>query len=290
MIRGNEIEEEVYEPGHIQQVLAEITGNFAGYFKGFSQHSLNAVFEEHIRDCEKEQEAYQDYLDLKALDEFEYDPSAFKDETQSRCPIIRRCLMSQDEVMKDYRRSFYAATGRKLLDTVRNIAEFGVSYVAHFHDETHEGAESYADLGLEPLNEVEYGCPGVIGYGVQASLLHGTYPRSFAHRSQNAVWSLYFLSGRNDFGLSDGSEFLMVRPKEGTCEQNFFYPAELFGFYALRLFLELKPACAEMGVTLEDRYRYVYLSSFCDHVADGHRDDINAYRWSSEHVESQPWF
>ena len=290
MIRGKELEEQVYEPAHIQQVLAEITGNFPNYFESLAQQPIEPVFSNHMQKHEKEQGAYREYLDLEALDEFEYDPNAFKSHTRKRCPIILRCLNAQDEVMKAYRKSFNMVAGRQLLDTVRNIAEFGISYVADFDDEGHENAATYGDLGLDPLNEEEYQCLGVIGYGIQSSLLYGLYPRNFAHRSQDAVWSLYFLSGRKDFGLEDGPEFLMVRPKQGTCEQNFFYPAELFGFYALRLFLMLRSACESSGITLHNRYRYIYLSKFCDHVADTHREDINAYKWSSEYVESQPWF
>lgn len=288
MLKGKELEKQVYEPAHIQQVLAEVGRNFPGYFKRFAQQPLEPVFSNHIQEYEKEQEAYRGYLDLEAFDEFEYDPSAFKSHTRKRCPIIRRCLMSRDEVMKAYRRNFNMVTGRELLDTVRNIAEFGISYVADSDDESHEGTATHSDLGLEPLNDDKHQRLGVIGYGIQSSLLYGLYPRNFAHRSQDAVWSLYFLSGRKDFGLEDGSEFLMVRPD--TCEQNFFYPAELFGFYALSVFVMLELACEDVGITFEDRYRYIYLSRFCDHVADTHRDDINMYKRSSEYVESQPWF
>jgi hypothetical protein len=290
MIRGKELEEQVYEPAHIQQVLDEIEGNFPGYFSSFAKQPLKHVFEEHIQKYEKEQEVYREYLNLEALDEFECDPNAFKRHTSTRCPIILRCLRSQDEVMKAYKKSFVRVTGRQLLDAVRNIAEFGVSYVADFDDEDHEGAATYEELGLEPLNESKYGCVGVIGYGIQSSLLYGLYPRNFAHRSQDAAWSLYFLSGRKDFGLVDGSEFLMVHADLGTCEQNYFYPAELFGFYALKVFVMLKSGCKKLGITLYDPYRYIYLSRFSDHVADTHRQDINTYKWSSEHVESQPWF
>lgn len=290
MFKGKELEKQVYEPKHIQQVLAEIERNFPDYFEGFAQQPLEPVFHNYIREYEKEQEVYREYLDLEALDEFEYDPNAFKSHTRKRCPIIRRCLMSRDEVMKAYQKSFKLATGRQLLDTVRNIAEFGISYVADFDDEAHEDIATYSDLGLEPLNDDKYQRLGVIGYGIQSSLLYGLYPRNFAHRSQDAVWSLYFLSGRKDFGLEDGPEFLMVRPNEGTCEQNFFYPAELFGFYALSVFVMLELACEDLGITFENRYRYIYLSMFCNHVADTHRDDINAFKWSSEYVESQPWF
>ena len=290
MFRGKELEKQVYEPGHIQQVLAEIETNFPSYFKSFAQQPLEPVFSNHIQEYEKEQEAYREYLNLEALEEFEYDPNAFKSHTRKRCPIIRRCLMSRDEVMKAYRKSFNRVTGRQLLDTVRNIAEFGISYVADFDDEAHEDTATHSDLGLESLNDEKYQRLGVIGYGIQSSLLYGVYPRNFAHRSQDAVWSLYFLSGRKDFGLEDGPEFLMVRPNEGTCEQNFFYPAELFGFYALSVFVMLELACEDQGITFEDRYRYIYLSRFCDNVADTHREDINAFKWSSEYVESQPWF
>ncbi len=290
MIRGKELEKKAYEPQHIQNVLAEIGANFPKYFRTFAHQPLQAVFNKAVQEYEKELEAYQKYLRLEALDEFEYDPSAFKKHTRNQCPIIRRCLMSPDEVMKDYRKSYNQVSGRQLLNAIRNIAEFGQAYVARFDDEIHERATSYNDLGLVPLNEGKYGCNKVVGYGIQSSLLYGLYARNFAHRSQNSVWSLYFLSGRKDFGLKDGSEFLMVHPELGTCEQNYFYPAELFGFYSLKLFLLLKSASEDSGVVLHDHYRYVYLSQFCDHVADRHRDDINTYKRSSAYVESQPWF
>lgn len=290
MIRGNELEKQVYQTDHILRVLAEIENNFPNYFKGFAQQPLDTVFNKGVREHGKEQEAYTEYLGLEALAEFEYDPAAFKGQTRTQCPIIRRTLNSPDEIFDVYRRKFNEVSGRQLLDTVHNIAEFGIRYVAHFNDERHENAVTYGDLGLEPLNEEKYGCGGVIGYGIQSSLLYGLYPRNFAHRSQNAVWSLYFLSGRKDFGLKDGSEFLMVQPKLGTCEQNFFYPAELFGFYALKVFKILQSGCQDLGVTLYDHYRYIYLSQFCDHVAETHREGINTYKRSSDYVESQPWF
>lgn len=289
MIRGKEIEEQVHEPDHIQQIMDEIAANFPDYFTTFAHESLESVFKERIKDYQKEQEAYRDYLDFLALEEFDHDVNAFKSHTRKKCPIIRRCLMSQDEVMKDYKISFNNVTGRQLLDAVKNISRFGRLYQRGFNDETHEAAASPDDLGLEPLNQPEYGCGGVIGYGIQSSLLYGAHPRTFAHRSQNAVWALYFLSGRQEFGLQDGSEFLMADSKSGTCEQNYFYPAQLFGFYALHVFRLLKAACKESDITLYDSYRYIYLSVFCDHVANRHREHINVFKRSSEYVESH-WF
>lgn len=290
MIQGKKLEPEAYEAEHIQAVLSAIEGNFRSYFDSFVAQPLEPLFGKRIQDHRKEQEVYKDYLDPEVLEEYESDASAFKADTRKVCPIIRKCLMSQDEAMKVYKRSYNDVSGRQLLDTVRNISEFGRDFMAGFDDETHLRATTFSDLGLEPLNEDKYYCPGVIGYGIQSGLLHGLYPRHFAHRSQDAVWSLHFLSGRQRFGLDDGSEFLIARPESGTCEQNYFYPAELFGFYALKLFLMLGSACANQGIRLHDHCRYIYLSAFCDHVAALHRDDINTYKRSSKDVESQPWF
>ena len=290
MLRGEKLEVEVFDSQHIQQVLAEAEQNFRSYFDVYAKQPLDVIFRDGIAAYTKEQQAYEEYLDLEVLEEYSYDPNAFKSETRKRCPIIRRCLMSQDEVMKDYKIAFGSVSGRELLDAVQRIATFGQHYSQEFDDKEHEAAETPGNLGLDTLNSEGYGLRGVIGYGVQSSLLYGLYPREFAHRSQNAVWSLYFLSGRKDFGLQDGSEFLVVNIDENTCEQNFTYPAELFGFYSLRIYLLLKTACQNLGVNLLDQYRYIYLSTFTDFVAGQHRDDIKVYRRSSQYVESQPWF
>ena len=290
MILGNELEVQAYEMQHIAQVVAEIRGNFPHYFTPFATDSLELQFDKAIQRYEKEQNRYRAYMDLEALAEYADDPGAFKSETAKHCPIIQHCLNSQDEVMNGYKEAFGRTTGRALLPPVRNIAQFGRDYALAFKDSHHEAAAAPTDLALAPLNETQYGLNSVIGYGIQSAMLYGQFPREFAHRSQSAVWALFFLSGHKDFGLIDGSEFMMVQPKLGTCEQNYFYPAQLFGFYALQVYLLLKDACARIALTLQNRYRYIYLSEFCDHVADTHRADINVFKRSSSYVESQPWF
>lgn len=286
MLRGHELEKKVFDSDHIQKVLKEIESTFPLVFAQFCSRPIEPIFTQAIKDFEKEQSSYREYLDLRSLNEFDDNPNAFKRETKTKCPIIRRCLMSQDEVMKQYKISFNEVSGRQLLDGVKLIAQFGLDYVIAFDDSRHEKVNSYDQLGLAPLNEPGYGAPGVIGYGVQSSLLYGKYPHAFAHRSQNAVWSLYFITNRKNFGLEDDSEFLMVQPKYNTCEQNFFYPADLFGFYALKLYLLLKNACETHGIRFYDRHRYIYLSAFTDFIASQHREDIGCLKWSSDDVEN----
>lgn len=119
MQRGEELEQKIFEPKHIQQVLAEINTNFPGYFAGFSVQPLDQVFKHTIEEVEKEQPSYREYTDLRTLAEFEDNPNAFKRETKAKCPIIRRCLMSTDDIMKQYKISFNNITGRGLLTGVK---------------------------------------------------------------------------------------------------------------------------------------------------------------------------
>lgn len=290
MIIGKDLEKQVYEPNHIAQVLAEIEKNFPAYFEVFkAKQPIQSLMDVAIKDHQKNRVRYDEYLDYPTLLDYEDDPNAFKKITRNKCVIIHSCLMSTEEVMKRYKISFNNVSGRELLNTMRNLAMFGLNYAADFDDDAHERVETYSQLGLEALQEEKYYCPGVVGYGIQSALLFGRYASAFAYRAQDAVWALYFLSSRLDFGLEGGSEFLMVKSEMGTCEQNYTYPPELFGFYALKVYLLLKEACADIGITLYPNYRYIYLSQFLYSVANDHRNDINCLKWSSENVENH-WF
>ena len=290
MIIGKDLEDQVYDQSHITNVLAEIETQFPKYFEAFkAKQPIQGLMEKAVNDHEKNRKKYGEYLNIRSLIDYEDDPNAFKRVTRNKCPIIHNCLMSIDEVMKRYKISFNNVAGRDLLNTIRNLADFGMNYAADFNDDAHEQIETYSQLGLKELEEEKYYCPGVVGYGIQSALLYGRYGWMFAYRAQDAVWALYFMSSRLNFGLEDGSEFLMAHPKLGTCEQNYFYPPELFGFYALKVYLMLKKACADIGVKFYPNYRYVYLSQFFFSVADDHRNAINTLKWSSDNVENH-WF
>jgi len=290
MIIGKDLEKEAYSPGHIAGVLMEIEKQFPRYFEAFkAKRPLPEVMTAAINEHVKTRDKYQEYLHLPSLLDYEDDPNAFKKMTRNKCPIIHGCLMSADEAMKQYKISFNSVAGRDLLNTVRNLAEFGMNYVAEFDDAVHEQITSHSPLGLTVLEDNKYYCPGVVGYGIQSALLHGRYGHAFAYRAQDAMWALFFLSSRRDFGLEGGSEFLMVRPNQGNCEQNYTYPPELFAFYALKIYLMLKKACADVGITLYPNHRYVYLHQFMSSVATDHRQDISILKWSSEYVENH-WF
>ena len=72
MIIGQELDPEVYSPEHVDQVLAEIEASFTGYFSGLAELPLDTLFTEEIERHKKERDAYREYLDLEALEEFGY--------------------------------------------------------------------------------------------------------------------------------------------------------------------------------------------------------------------------
>lgn len=269
-----ELGERGYEPAHIKQVLAELEKNFPRYAKSFFRKPGTNAFADEIEKFEQAQPKYETFLDISGLEEYEDDPAAFKGDTKKNCPIIRRCLQSQEKEMELYKKKFNAATGQELLSVTLNIAKFGKKFMKHFDDRTHEHSKTVDDLGLSTLLEEGYTAYGVIGGGIRSHFLYSLYPSAFPNRSQNAVWALYFLSGKKDFGFRDASEFLMVEADKGVTQQNYHYPYDLFAFYALKLYLMLKGAASEMDYRFQKKYRYIYLDTFFEHVAALHHEDI----------------
>jgi hypothetical protein len=278
--------QQIYEPEHIQEVLAEIERNFPKYFASFwkppkkRMRTIKAAIEDFL----KRQPKYAKFLELESLEEYEYDPGAFKTGMKTELPIIQGALFSQDEAMKKYKINFYAAAGIDLLATTRNIVDFAENYMVEFDDELHELAETVADLERAELQKEQYSSSGVIGEGIKSHFLYSLYPNAFPNRGQNAIWSLCFLTSRQDFGFWDGSEFLMIDAtnQKGIVQQNYLYPYDLFCLYALKIYLTLKRNAQEKSYPFTDSYRYVYLDHFFDHIAEVHRDDINMYKTASE--------
>lgn len=281
--------EKIYESKHIQEVLVEIEKNFPRYFTSFwkppkqRMRAIQATIEEFL----KKQPKYVEFLDIESLEEYEYDPGAFKTGMKTELPIIQGALFSQDETMKQYKISFYAAKGVDLLKTTRKIVDFAANYMTEFDDELHELSETVADLERSDLQGQEYFCSGVIGEGIKSHFLYSLYPNAFPNRGQNGIWSLYFLTLGKDFGFWDGSEFLMIDAtnQKGIVQQNYLFPYDLFCVYALKIYLMLKQKAQEQDYAFADSYRYIYLDHFFDHIAEMHRDDITMYKTSSEDSE-----
>jgi len=276
-----------YTPEHIRLVLSEINAHFPDYFRSCcpSANDAKQAFEATIDNWERDHPAYVELFDSETLDEYEDDPNAFKSDLRTRCPIIRRCLNSPAKEMKKYKISFNSSTGRELLDVTSNLVAFGNEYVSHFNNKKHEAVTAVKALQLGDLLSEDYIVYGVIGGGIKSHFLYSLHPQAFSNRSQNAIWTLYFLTEKKDFGFSDGSEFLMVDANEerSTAQQNYHYPYDLFACYALCLHKMLKEACNKKSIALDNNKRYCYLDAFVDHIAARHQSEINCLKGTGEY-------
>jgi len=104
------------------------------------------------------------------------------------------------------------------------------------------------------------------------------YPNIFPNRSRDAIWSLWYLTSKKKFKCKEDSEFLMIDVKNSVTQQNYFYPYDLFGFYALKLYLLLKEEAIRENVEIPIGYRYVILDSFLSYVAQQHIDEITVLK------------
>jgi hypothetical protein len=127
--------------------------------------------------------------------------------------------------------------------------------------------------------------PKVIGMGIKSITLYHLDPQRLPRRGRSDVYALYFLSGRDYFGLpSKSSEFLMVddeSPAEDgsiIMEYNFWYPYGLFSLYALRVYRWMEKRASSVGLTLDHSFRYVYVQRFFEAVCAQHAADLKTMR------------
>lgn len=303
--------ERAYDQEHFEAVLKEISLNFSEFFLTFAKGTdpvsplighgnfkvvvkskpatvktrLAKVFNDAIERRVKEQPLYVKMFDLESLEEDEDDPNAFKKALSKQIPIINRCLNSTAREMQRYKGEFHQKSGREMLNVTTAIMKFGKRYSDNFNEQTHENAVTVSELGLSELLQEQYVSYNVIGGGIKSNFLHSLYPNAFAYRSQNALWALWYLTGKKNFGFSDGSEFLMIDVEKGTTQQNYHYPYDLFSFYALKIYLLLKDACNAEGIIFENRYRYIYLDTFLDHIADIWQREISDLKKTGDYAE-----
>ena len=270
---------------HIAEVQCDIGRSFSRYYESFDQPRGMAAhrLERGLVDFAEEQEIYTEFLNTDNLQEYSYDPNAFKRAMKSDCPIVRHCLHSPATVMDNYRRAFFSMAGADMLRVTSNIVTFAHEYSGSFSETAHFAARSPSDFGVQELDTEPFTAFGAIGGGIRSLFLHFLYPNIFPSRSQNAIWALYFLTNKKSYGLPDESEFLMV--KEHGAQQNYFYPYDLFTYYARAIYLMLRKTMHEDRRKLDESCRYVYVDCFLNHVAFVHRDEINDLKPPNERFD-----
>jgi hypothetical protein len=311
MYYPHSFEEVCYTTEHIQSVLSEIKINFPNYFKTLIesdngntldsetvkklaekfgnvskpkkatvnvQKTLQLIVDESIANFKRDRKKYLDILNKDAISEFEDDPAHFKNTIlRNQCPIIHHTL--QNRLAKEldrYRVEFKIADPGDLLRVVKNITEFARNYYENYYDsKKFEKIDSPTDLNFSELQEEDYIVYGVIGGGIKSHFLYKLYPDIFPNRSREAIWALWYLTSKKTFDCVEDSEFLMINTKLNITQQNYFYPYDLFGFYALEIYKMLKTEALKNAVKIKSEFRFILVDAFLSYISKSHIDEID---------------
>lgn len=299
-----------YKKDHVDRVVNIIEKKFDSYFKDFieleagytvSQETIKKLAKslgvdgskpkknvdltrkyktiviESVNDFERDRIKYETIFDEESLDEYEDDPPYFKSTIlRNECPIIHATLHNKRAKELDkYRREFNIADAGELLIVVRNLFDFAMEYDEEFYGEsTYDLVNDYEDLQLSDLDTDNYTVYGVIGGGIKSHMLYKVYPWLFPNRSRDALWALWYLSDKKPVDCKQDSEFLMIDIDKSITQQNYFYPYELFTFYAHQIYQLLNQKANELDVYLDPNYRYVYVDSFLSFISKQHDEEI----------------
>lgn len=321
MFHPDAIEEACYDKAHIESIATEIRANFPLYFEKFIKSdsgvladdklkelsakfggtfsakkafdrkgSLGRLVEAEIAKFEKDRDKYKIILDPEYLEQAGDDPPSFKNTTlKNKCPIILQTLQNTPAKELDkYRRAFKAADPADLYATTKNIMRFTRDHYANkFDAKTHEMIDTLDGLGLSELSDEKYIAFGVIGGGIRSQFMYKLYPDAYPYRGRESVWAFWYLTKKKTFGCKQDSEFLMINRKESTTQQNYYYPYDLFAFYALQVFKLMNDEAAKNSYALPLDYRYVPVEAFLSFVARSHQPEIDALKSQIKDEEYQ---
>ena len=303
------VEDICYEQKHVEEVLAAIKANFDEHFMRFLEstggddvplpyvqelqrnfgieikterknvdltNSFKTIIREAIDDFEKDRESYQKIFRANWLEDLDEDADVFKSKIlRNECPIIRKTLANKRaKELEKYRANFSRADADWLLHVVYNLCVFGDNYQRNYDPNAYQRAARYQDLGMGPLDTDEYTAYGVIGGGIKTHMLYKVHPALFPNRSRSAIWALWYLTDKKTFGCKTDSEFLMIDPGKNIVQQNYFYPYQLFAFYAFEIYKMLRDKATKYSAYIDPDYRYVIVDAFLEFIAMEHDDEI----------------
>lgn len=244
------------------------------------QKNLEAIKNNAIKEFNKDVEEYEELFDLETLEEYAEDPAGFKNDLKRDCSMIRKTLNSKDKSLDQFKIKFNVCNANYLLEVMTNITTYLDEYPEKWDGYDYNGDYEIEDLIEEDLLEQSifdttgYGVDGVIGGGIKSYIAYKLLPQYFPHRSREAIWALWYLTDKQDFGCEQDSEFLMILTDKVVTQQNFYYPYQLFGIYSYLIYRLLLAKYNELGVHFSENYRYVFINDFLKFVANCHDGEI----------------
>lgn len=238
--------------------------------------NYKTIIRESIDEFEKDRGDYERIFRQDWLEDLDEDADVFKSKTlRNECPIIRKTLANKRAKELDkYRASFSLADADWLLRVVYNLCVFGDEYQENYDPDTYEDAQTYQDLNLSLLHTDDYTAYGVIGGGIKTHMLYKVHLAIFPNRSRSAIWALWYLINKQTFGCKTDTEFLMIDLNKNIVQQNYFYPYQLFAYYAIEIYKMLRDKATEYNAYIDTDYRYVIVDVFLEFIAAEHDEEI----------------
>jgi hypothetical protein len=286
--------ERVEEPTHVDRVLKELTLNVPKYFDAITElHKIeNAVIPTNdkvvwtklltdgIAKFEKESLSYQKFFSEDNMEEFEEidDAKVFKSELKKDCPIIRKSLMSSMTELQKWKEDFAMAKAQDLFETFANFLDFMRDYADATEDINYDDLETQEDF--QPLfefsNDEDLVLRNVIGAGIKTTIIYNIMPQLFCKSVRRTLYGLSFLT--RDIHIlmpSRTSEFIMMDDTDMNkggrnaianfrMEHNYWYPFNIFMLYTNHIYKTIEVLLNKMGITLEPKYRFVYVNLFLE--------------------------
>jgi len=298
------------EPEHIEMVWEEILKNLPTYlvaYRNFIAQEMSArggklagYISSILTEYDKGKDSYDAFLDLEVIEEHSFDTNNFKQELRKKCPIFLHCWQSKSPVMVEWHLKYRMCPSDDLYHVLKNLLEFAIEYKKDTDGDDYGEIDDAEDFIFEELDDKYHRIFGVVGTGIQSTILYHISPEFFPGGFRQGMWTLYFLSGKEkakeDLGWpSETSEFLMVRDtvydtrKPMVTDHNYDYPYSVYTLYCLKIFQEMIEVFNEEELYLDTKYRYVFVTDFFKFVHDVYcSEGINILR-AGDDKEKNGW-
>jgi hypothetical protein len=251
-----------------------------------SSSVLSRVYEKALSSYEKDSERYRHFFDAAAMEEYFDDPNAFKQMLSKDVPVIANTLRNRRADLKEWQMAFRACSSKELLQVFGNVMDFTAQWLEEHPADAYAAFDTPEAFELDPLDgDATMLKEGVVGMGIKSIILYHLDPQRLPARGRFGLYGLYFLSGKQHYGLpSKSSEFIMVNDlspaPDGSIimDQNYWYPYGLFSLYSLRVYRWMATRAASEGFRLADAFRYVYTERFFEAVCAEHQADLHTMR------------
>lgn len=302
----------VKRPEHIQQVWAKIEAALPHYWDGFVERSAAArpaaklaerfgsgpagppavasvlapVLAAAVEEYETAARKYRDFFDDESMEEAADDPGEFKSALAKEVNIFSSTLNQRRPELQKWQRDFRGSRPKELLAILTNMLDFRTDWADAHVEAAYAGHDDPVDFALDPLDDDEnLRLANVVGMGIKSIILYHLDASRFPKRGREDLYGLYFLSGKEHFGLpSRTSEFLMINDREPApngsfiMEHNFWYPYGVFSVYAMRLFRWMDRRMRDAGAGLDPAVRHVFVQRFLHDVCSRHVEDMKVMR------------